>query len=96
VNTRFGKRKPPTAAYSGNSPLLYYDEDGKEWIGGMFWDGRASGWILGDPLAEQAQAPFLGLSEMNNPDKKSVCMKVYESDYVELFEKSGVRVPWIA
>jgi len=30
-----------------------------KWVGGMFWDGRATGWILGDPLAEQALGPFL-------------------------------------
>ena len=39
----FGDRKPPTAAYGGDSPVLYYDESEGLWIGGMFWDGRATG-----------------------------------------------------
>jgi cytochrome c peroxidase len=57
VAGRFGNRKPPAAAYAGDSPILKYD--GTKWVGGMFWDGRATGWTLGDPLAEQAQGPFL-------------------------------------
>jgi cytochrome c peroxidase len=41
VAGRFGNRKPPAAAYAGDSPILYFD--GEIWIGGMFWDGRATG-----------------------------------------------------
>ena len=57
VPGRFGNRKPPAAAYAGSSPILGWN--GSNWVGGMFWDGRATGWTLGDPLAEQAQGPFL-------------------------------------
>ena len=57
VPGRFGNRKPPASAYAGDSPILHYD--GTKWVGGMFWDGRATGWTLGDPLAEQALGPFL-------------------------------------
>jgi cytochrome c peroxidase len=64
VPGRFGNRKPPASAYAGDSPILYYD--GTKWVGGMFWDGRATGWTLGDPLAEQAQGPFLNPLEQNN------------------------------
>jgi cytochrome c peroxidase len=83
---RFGNTKPPTAAYAGDSPVLHRDEEGT-FVGGMFWNGRASGWELGDPLAKQAMGPFLNPLEMNNPDKKTVVVKVNESDYVDLFEK---------
>lgn len=55
--------------------------------GGLFWDGRATGWTLGDPLAEQAMAPFVNPLEMNNPDAMSVCLKVRESTYAGLFEE---------
>src|ERR1035437_9593026 len=61
---RFGNRKPPSAAYAGDSPILH--RHGKTWVGGMFWDGRATGWTLNDPLAEQAQGPFLNPLEQNN------------------------------
>jgi cytochrome c peroxidase len=87
VHTRFGNRKPPTAAYGGDSPVLYYDEDEELWIGGMFWDGRATGWTLGDPLTEQAQGPFLNPVEQNNSNARHVCIKVDRSDYADLFEQ---------
>ena len=34
IHTRTGNRKPPTAAYGGESPVLYYDEDEGVWVGG--------------------------------------------------------------
>jgi cytochrome c peroxidase len=87
VSGRFGNRKPPSAAYAGLSPVLYLDEEEGIFVGGMFWDGRATGASLGDPLAEQAMGPFLNPLEQNNFDKKSVVMKVKDSDYADLFEE---------
>jgi cytochrome c peroxidase len=81
----FGDRKPPTAAYGGASPLLYYDARAGVWVGGMFWDGRATGWTLGDPLAEQAQGPFLNPVEQALPDAEAVIAVVKASDYKDLF-----------
>ncbi len=86
VEGRFGNRRPPSAAYAGDSPVLHRDEEGT-FVGGMFWDGRATGELLGDPLAEQAMGPFLNPLEMNNPDKRSVILKVKESSYTDLFEE---------
>jgi cytochrome c peroxidase len=83
---RFGNRKPPSAAYAGDSPVLHYDYTNGMWVGGMFWDGRATGWTLGDPLAEQAQGPFLNPLEQNNPNARLVCLKVQISTYASLFE----------
>lgn len=85
VAKRFGNRKPPSSAYAGRSPVLHLNEEGN-FVGGMFWDGRATGMINEDPLAEQAMGPFLNPLEQNNPDKKSVVMKVRDSDYAYLFE----------
>jgi len=83
VSGRFGDRKPPASAYAGDSPILYYD--GTKWVGGMFWDGRATGWTLGDPLAEQAQGPFLNPLEQNNASAQVVIDKVLASGYGDLF-----------
>ena len=85
VATRFGNRKPPTAAYGGDSPILHWD--GELWIGGMFWDGRATGETLGDPLAEQALGPFLNPLEQNMPSAAAVVAKVAASTYAPLFEQ---------
>ena len=83
VAGRFGNRKPPAAAYAGDSPVLHYD--GETWVGGMFWDGRASGTTLGDPLAEQAEGPFLNPLEQNNASAQVVIDKVLASSYHNLF-----------
>jgi cytochrome c peroxidase len=83
VAGRFGNRKPPSVAYAGDSPNLHYD--GTKWVGGMFWDGRATGWTLGDPLAEQAQGPFLNPLEQNNASPQVVVDKVLASSYKDLF-----------
>jgi cytochrome c peroxidase len=67
--------------------VLYFDEEEGLWIGGMFWDGRATGWTLGDPLAEQALGPFLNNLEQNMPAAKQVVLQVDQSDYAKLFEE---------
>jgi len=67
--------------------VLYFDEIEELWIGGMFWDRRATGWTLGDPLAEQAQGPFLNPLEQAMPNARTVCVKVAQSDYADLFEE---------
>jgi len=84
---RFGNRNSPAAAYAMYAPIRYFDEDEKLWIGGQFWDSRATGEVLGDPLADQALGPFLNLLEMNNPNKLTVIQSIKLSDYAVLFEE---------
>jgi cytochrome c peroxidase len=80
ISGRFGTRNAPTAAYSGFSPVFHHEiPDGEEddglFVGGSFWDGRATGKALGDPLAEQAQLPFL------NPVEMALGADLKESDH---------------
>jgi cytochrome c peroxidase len=65
VRGRFGKRRPPMAAYASFSPPLHLDPVEEHFVGGNFWDGRATGWLLGHATAEQAQGPFLNPVEQN-------------------------------
>jgi cytochrome c peroxidase len=70
----FGGRNAPTASYAGFSPIFHYD--GELFVGGLFWDGRATGRMdvtatgdlgagpTGDPLADQAKGPFGNPVEM--------------------------------
>lgn len=99
VPGRFGNRKPPSSAYATPSPILHWvEEEGDAlFIGGNFWNGRATGEKLGSPAADQAQGPFLNPLEQNNPTPQSVCRKVRESrfpeeefgqSYAELFRKA--------
>jgi cytochrome c peroxidase len=83
---RFGNRKPPSAAYAAG-PVLHYDAAEEVWIGGTFWDGRATGWHLGDPLAEQAQGPFLNPVEQNLDSPADVCHAIATGSYAALFEQ---------
>jgi cytochrome c peroxidase len=84
---RFGNRKPPSAAYATSSPVFHYDENEGLFVGGNFWDGRATGHNLGNPAADQALGPFLNPVEMNNPDKASVLKQVAKSKYSGLWEQ---------
>jgi cytochrome c peroxidase len=94
---RFGNRKPPSSAYATPSPILHFvleKENNKNkvealFIGGNFWDGRATGEKLGNPAADQAQGPFLNPVEQALPDNACVvyrvCNPMLPSDYPVTF-----------
>jgi cytochrome c peroxidase len=81
IPTRFGNRKPPSAAYATLSPILNYIMEKKEALfsGGNFWNGRATGEKLGNPAADQSQAPFLNPAEQALPDSACVVRRVCEA-----------------
>ncbi len=83
---RFGGRNSPASAYAMYAPTFYFDEGEGLWIGGQFWDGRATGDVLGDPLADQALGPFLNPVEMANQNKVQVINNIAQSDYADAFE----------
>jgi len=68
VRTRFSNRKPQTHSYAPLSPVLHYNEQQGDLVGGNFWDMRATGRRLGNPAAEQAQGPPTNPVEMGLPD----------------------------
>jgi len=95
VHERYGNRKPNSSAYASLSPAFHASvrEDGKIiFAGGNFWDGRATGYKLGNPAADQAQGPFLNPVEQNVADAKSLVEKVIRSDYASLFRKVGADI----
>jgi cytochrome c peroxidase len=77
-----GNRNSPTAAYAAFSPPFHFDDAEAHYVGGQFWDGRAS------TLADQAKGPFLNPLEMHNPDKATVIASVRASSYAALFEQA--------
>lgn len=85
VPQRFGNRKPPSAGYATLSPIFHFDKKEKLFVGGNFWDGRATGEALGNPAADQARGPFLNPVEQHNYDKTVVCEQVAAADYASLF-----------
>ncbi len=93
----FGGRNAPTASYAGFSPKLHWNAEDGLFIGGLFWDGRASGLSstvtgglgdgpTGDPLADQAKGPFLNPVEMALADELDVVEVVRSSSYAWLFQ----------
>lgn len=86
VDGRFGNRKPPSIAYAGDCPTLHLELD-STWIGGMFWNGRATGRKLNDPLAEQAQFPFTNPLEQALTGPAAVVEQVCKASYMGLFKE---------
>ena len=89
----FGGRNAPSAAYAGFSPIFRWDEEVGGYVGGMFWDGRATGAELGDPLAEQARGPFQNPVEMGLTPAEVVA-RVAASHYAGLFIQIYPGTDW--
>ena len=104
VPGRSGNRKPPSAAYAATHPKLhlFLDEDESEqlFVGGNFWDGRATGDKLGNPVADQAQGPFLNPVEQALPDMLCVVYRVcnpaepYPISFEEVWGKGACEISW--
>lgn len=96
---RFGSRKPPSAAYATHSPVLHFNETDSVWVGGGFWDGRATGRRLRSPAAEQALEPFVNPNEQALPDVACVVYRVVHGRYASLAvavlgpDVEGIRFP---
>lgn len=78
---RFGNRRPPGSAYIAQSPVLFWDKKQKAFIGGAFWDGRATGKRLKNTAAEQAQGPFLNPLEHGFSDAACVVSRACNAPY---------------
>jgi cytochrome c peroxidase len=97
---RFGNRKPPSSAYATQSPILHFsNQAGGLWIGGNFWDGRATGEKLGNPAADQAVGPPLNPLEMGNPDAACVIWKVctaagYPVSFEDVWGADSCAIAW--
>lgn len=72
IKGRFGNRRPPSASYATFSPDFHFDAIGVEFIGGLFWDGRARGTETGSVAADQAIKPFTSAVEHAMPSARSV------------------------
>lgn len=86
ISGAFGDRKPPSSAYATFSPIFNMDKKGL-FVGGNFWDGRATGEKLGNPAADQAQGPFLNPVEQALATPSDVVTKVCAASYGDLFKQ---------
>lgn len=90
----FANRKPPTNAYAMPLPVLHHVFEGDDllFVGGAFFDGRATGKAVGTPLADQAQGPFLNPLEMALPDAACVVARVCEPAVPALYPVAMTEV----
>ena len=86
VRTRFGLRKPQSHGYAPLSPVLHVDTARGSLAGGNFWDMRATGLRLGNPAAEQAEAPPVNPVEMGLPDIACAVYRASRRPYRAMFE----------
>jgi cytochrome c peroxidase len=83
---RAGKRTAQRYTYAPFFPVLQFNEVQGGFFGGNFWDSRATGYLLRNPDAEQAQHPPVDTQEMGNPDTACIAYKLSKAKYRPLFE----------
>jgi cytochrome c peroxidase len=86
VQQRFGKRKPQGYTYSPFYPALGFNPTDQTFVGGNFWDLRATGYKLQSADAEQSQHPVVDTQEHGFPDTACVVFRISQSEYRPLFE----------
>jgi len=100
ISGSFGNRKPPSAAYATQSPIFaYHRQGGGLFLGGNFWNGRATGERLGNPAADQAQGPFLNPAEQALPDNACVVYFVctaYSASFESVWGVDACYINWPA
>jgi len=79
-------RKPQSYGYAPFAPILHYNATQKDFVGGNFWDMRATGIQLTNPAAEQAKGPPTNPLEMALPDPACAVYRISRSRYRPLFE----------
>jgi cytochrome c peroxidase len=86
AQSRYGRRKPQSYTYSPYYPALQYNQTQGDFYGGNFWDLRATGAVLQNPAAEQAQGPPVDPNEMGLPDTACVVRRLSQGPYRSFFE----------
>jgi cytochrome c peroxidase len=98
VVTRFSQRKPQSYMYATFAPVLHYNALQGDFVGGNFWDMRATGYRLQSPSAEQALGPPTNPVEMGLPDSACIAYRLSSAPYRKLFETvwgaNGFAIQW--
>jgi cytochrome c peroxidase len=83
---RANKRTAQRFTYAPFFGVLQYNQGQGLFFGGEFWDGRATGFKLQSPDAEQAQHPPVDPGEMGFADTACIALRVSQAVYRSLFE----------
>jgi cytochrome c peroxidase len=87
VAERSAKRKPMSYAYAPFAPVLHYRARTQDFVGGNFWDMRATGKVTGNPAGDQALGPPLSPEEMGMNDPACVVYRIATGAYAGLFRQ---------
>src|SRR5260370_588874 len=87
VRTRFSGRNPQAHTYASFAPVLHYNPEQGDFVGGQFWDMRATGLRLDSSLAEQAQGPPLNPVEMGLIDPACMVYRMSLRPYRAMAER---------
>jgi cytochrome c peroxidase len=87
VHYRAGKRTPQRYTYAPFFPVLNYNTTQGAFFGGNFWDSRATGYLIRNPDANQAQFPPVDPAEMGAPDTACIVYRISQAAYRPLFEQ---------
>jgi cytochrome c peroxidase len=83
---RANKRATMRYTYAPFFGVLQFNQAQGLFFGGEFWDGRATGFKLESPDAEQAQHPPVDTGEMGFPDTACIALRISQAVYRPLFE----------
>ncbi len=87
IRTRFSSRKPQSHTYATFAPVLHYNKAQGDFVGGNFWDMRATGTRLNNPVPDQAQGPPLNPVEMGFIDSACLVYRASRRPYRPLAEE---------
>jgi cytochrome c peroxidase len=97
---RTGFRAPQSLAYAGFAPVLAYEPARGIFVGGNFWDSRATGAVTGSPSADQAAVPLTDPFEMALPDAACAVRRVSQAPYATIFGRvwspNSLAITWPA
>jgi cytochrome c peroxidase len=100
IRTRFSARRPQSHTYANYAPVLHYNPQQGDFVGGNFWDMRATGLRLSSALAEQAQGPPLDPTEIGLIDPACMVYRMslrpYRSMAERLWGSQAFAVHWPA
>jgi cytochrome c peroxidase len=87
VHFRAAKRTAQRYTYAPFFPVLQYNTTQGAFFGGNFWDSRATGYLIRNPDANQAQFPPVDPDEMGQPDTACIVYRLSQAPYKPLFEE---------
>jgi cytochrome c peroxidase len=97
---RAGLRAPQSLAYAAFWPVLTWQPASQQFVGGNFWDSRATGLLTDSPSADQAAVPLTTPFEMALPDPACAVRRVSLAPYGALFGKvwgaNALAIGWPA